>query len=355
MEFVDLSRYLPVCNPKTLPFSELKGMDPVILTADLALYQDKKNLNRARKLAEEGMEVVRIRRNPPKINYVDRPDFPRRVLFEMTSRCNYYCRMCPQQNLKRERMDTDPKLYKKVVDEIDKYGVESFFIYHIGESLLHPNFKELLEHVSSKKNLGLTWMSTNGELFGEEHIRAVLKSNLTWINYSAHSVTEETYFKVIGKNTFNAVQKNLENFYRLKGSDGLPRKPYLHCQMIEQEPTKHEVDGFIKKHYKRAEVVSINMLEFANLPNNRYGMQQRDRKKLRSCLRIDRNDCFIFSNGTVTLCDAAYNGEILLGNINKNTLHEIWIGKKRRDLLDLNKQGRMSEIEFCRNCTDYDI
>jgi radical SAM protein with 4Fe4S-binding SPASM domain len=97
------------------------------------------------------------------------------------------------------------------------------------------------------------------------------------------------------------------------------------------------------------------MLEYVNLENNQFGFQQRERKPLTNCLRISRNDCFICSNGHVTLCDAAYNGEIDLGDVNKQSLYEIWNGEKRQRVLVLNKQGRMSEIEFCVSCTDYDI
>jgi len=355
MELVDLSRYVQIENPTISPFSVLREMKPVVLTADLKLFDEPENLEYAKKLAKEGYNVVRIVRNPPLKNYKERIDFPRRILFEMTSNCNYLCKMCPQQNLKRPRMDMDKNLYKKVIDEIDSHGIEGIWLYHLGESLLHPDFKEIVEHVSSKKNLGAIWMSTNGEYFTEENIKTVLNSNIDWINYSAHSVTEETYFEVIGKTTFKVVDKNLETFYNIKGTDNLPRKPYLHCQMIEQDTTKHEVDAFIKKHYNRADIVSINMLEYVNLPNNAFGAVQRERKPLTSCTRVTRGDCFICSNGAVTLCDAAYNGEILLGNVNEQSLYDIWNSPERKKILKLNEEGKMSEVEFCKKCTDYDI
>jgi radical SAM protein with 4Fe4S-binding SPASM domain len=125
--------------------------------------------------------------------------------------------------------------------------------------------------------------------------------------------------------------------------------------MIEQETTRHEVDAFIKKHYQRADIVSVNMLEYVNLENNSFGLRQRERKPLASCLRVSRNDCFICSNGHVTLCDAAYNGEIFLGDVHEETLYDIRSGDRRKKFLELNEQGRMMEMEFCRQCTDYDI
>ena len=355
MEFTALSRYIPIENGKVPPFSELRVMRPLQMTQDLRLWEEPANLSYAKELASQGLDVVPIRRMPPSARFQERLDFPRRILFEMTSNCNFRCRMCPQLNLERPRMDMPGALYRKVVDEIDSHGIEGMWLYHLGESLLHPEFRENLRHISTKHNLGVLWMSTNGQYFNEDNIRCVLDSNLDYINFSMHAVTEKTYQTVTKQGDFKTVRGNLERFYELKGTGHLPRKPFLHCQMIEQETTRHEVDAFIREHFKRAEIVSINMLEYVNLPNNAYGMKQRERKPLTSCVRVGRNDCFICSNGSVTLCDAAYNGEILLGDVNLQTLHEIWNGEKRRRIMDLNRQGRMNEIEFCRKCTDYDI
>jgi len=355
MEFTDLSRYMNVDNRTVLNFEKLRTMKPVWMTQNLTIVDEVDNVEYAKMLANLGIVLVPIRKRPPCTAYTDRETFPRRVIFEMTSRCNFLCRMCPQQNLKRPRMDMAGELYRRVIDEIDRYGVEGLWLYHLGESLLHPEFRENIRHISTKKNLGVIWMSTNGQYFTEENIRTVLGSNIDYINFSVHAVTEETYKTVASQGDFKTVLANLEKFYELKGTNDLPRKPFLHCQMIEQETTKHEVDAFLKRHYQRADIVSINMLEYVNLPNNAFGLAQRERKPLTSCLRVSRNDCFICSNGYVTLCDAAYNGEIYLGNVNEGPLFEIWNGAERKRILDLNRQGRMAEVEFCRSCTDHDI
>lgn len=355
MEFFDLSRYFNIKKPQNLAFNELREMKPLWLSSDLKIVDEADNLAYAQQLADEGREIVSIKRKPPFEKFLNRLDFPRRILFEMTSRCNFECRMCPQRNLKRPRMDMEGETYRRVIDEIDSHGVEGLWLYHLGESLLHPEFRENIKHVSSKKNLGVIWMSTNGQYFTKENIQCVLDSNIDYINFSAHAVTEETYKTVAIGGDFNIVQGNLKKLYELKGKAKVPKKPFIHCQMIEQETTKHEVDSFLLKHYKYADIVSINMLEYVNLPNNAYGFKQRERKPLTNCTRVARNDCFICSNGMVTLCDAAYNGEINLGNINEQSLYEIWNGDKRKHILELNSQGRMNEIEFCRQCTDYDI
>jgi radical SAM protein with 4Fe4S-binding SPASM domain len=78
-------------------------------------------------------------------------------------------------------------------------------------------------------------------------------------------------------------------------------------------------------------------------------------KPFTSYTRVTRNDCTIMSDGHVTLYDAAYNHKLNLGNVNEQTLYDIWNGSERKRILKLNKGGKMPEIEFCRSCTDYDI
>jgi len=354
MELTDLSRYIPVKQPKSIQFSDIRKKQPVLFNQNLELINTNDNIAYANKLAQQGFEVIPIKRITEETKYLHRTSFPRRILFEMTSNCNYLCRMCPQQNLLRPKMDMSKELYTKILDEIDSHGIEGLWLYHLGESLLHPDFEEILQHLAHKKNLGSIWMSTNGELFTEDKIKAVLNSNIDFINFSAHATTAKTY-KTVTHKSFKKVSDNLNSFYRLKGCKDLPKKPFLHCQMIEQETTKHEVNDFISLHYKRADIVSINMLEYVNLPNNEYGREQRIREPLSTCLRVSRNDCFICSNGAVTLCDAAYNGEINLGNVNETSLSEIWDGQQRANVLQLNQAGQMSKMKFCQTCTDYDI
>jgi radical SAM protein with 4Fe4S-binding SPASM domain len=355
MEFIDLSRCIPVNKPYLSPFSVLKTLQPVVLLQDMTIDKNANNIAYAKSLAQKGMTVVPIKRKPPTARYINRIQFPRRVIFEMTSRCNFLCRMCPQQNLRRPRMDMPGNLYRKIIDEIDSYGIEGLWTYHLGESLIHPEFQENIKHISTKKNLGVIWMSTNGQYFNEANIRCILQSNIDYINYSMHAVTEKTYKTVASQGDFSTVKNNLETFFKLKGTDSAFTPPFLHCQMIEQETTKHEVDFFIEKYYKLADIVSVNMLEYVNLPNNNFGLEQRVRKPLSSCLRISRNDCFILSNGMVTLCDAAYNGELTLGNINTAELYEIWNGSIRKKMLELNGEGKLTEVPICNSCKDYDI
>lgn len=358
MEFINLGRHLPIKKPVVRSIAELRKMEPVLVDQNLDLLDTPENLDRAKALAEDGWQVVRIEKRSPESAHAERADFPRRVILELTSKCNFLCRMCPQNGLQRPRMHMDPETCFKVLDELEEQGIEGLWLYHLGESILHPQFREIMEYMSTKDNLGVVWLSTNGHAFSEKHIQTVLNSKLDFLNYSLHALTEEVYKTVAPHGDFDKVRGNLERFWEMKeqakGNHG-PKKPYLHLQMIEQETTHGQVDGFIAKYHSKAEIVSVNMLEYVNLPNNEYGRQQRERRPLTNCKRVDRGDCFIMSNGDVTLCDVAVNAEIRLGNVGQEPLYDIWNGEERTRLLRLSREGRMAENEFCAKCTDYDI
>jgi radical SAM protein with 4Fe4S-binding SPASM domain len=248
-------------------------------------------------------------------------------------------------------MDMEAGEYCRQIDELNTYGIDGLWLYHLGESILHPQFPEILDHVCAKSNLGEVWLSTNGQAFDDGLADMVMQSDIDYLNFSMNAVTEATY-RTVSNGDFHRVQNNLEYLYMVHERGN---KPILRAQMIEQTSTQHEVDLFIEAHIDRADIVSVNQLEYAGLKGNKDGMELRTRPPLTTCTRVSRGDCFIMSDGDVTLCDAAFNGEILLGNIHKKKLYDIWNGPERKAILALNQIGEMWRMPFCRGCTDYDL
>ena len=352
MEFIRTSRYSEGNFNEPIDFSVLKTLPKVRVSQKLELLDEPENIERLRSYAARGLKVIPIQRISSR-DWSKRTDFPNRVLLEMTSMCNLSCRMCPRQNLKRPKMHFDKDLYLKVVDELDKHGVEGVWVYHLGESILHPDWKEIVTYVGNKKNIELIWFSTNGVLFDEDCVDFILNSNVTFLNYSLHGTNERTFGYVSPPALYKFVRGHLESLLEKKKQLG--RGPTLHIQMIEQEGTKENVNEFLETFYPTGEIVSINTLEYANLPNNAFGLERARPPLVKTCQRISRGDCFIVSNGDIQPCDATYNSEILLGNVKNNSVYEIWNSETRKSMLDLNNKGELHKIEHCRGCTDYDL
>lgn len=362
MEYMNTSLLTgqPLPSSKPIDFAELRVAPKVKVDMDLRPIRDEENLALLDKLAGEGNRVVNIAKQNTRTPYLDRTDFPRRVQLEMTSQCNVLCRMCPRNHLLRPTEHMPTETYIRVLEELSAEGVEAVSFYFLGESLLHPEFRRLVRHAQGLDGLGYTWVSTNGHLLNRSNMEFIMSSGMHFLNFSLHAVSEEVYRTIVPKGDFNRVLKNFKRLAEFN-STRLLEPPYVHLQMIEQETTRGEVNAFIETHYREVEVVSVSMLEYVGLPDNQFGTAQRKRRNQGHCTRVARNDCIICSDGSVTICDGSYNGKeehvgiLNLGNINKESLREIWNNDRRRTILELEAAGRLTEIEHCRTCTDYDI
>lgn len=352
MEFIKTEKYKPGNFNKAIDFDEIKILEKIKVNQKLELLPEPANLALLDKYASQGIKIIPIRRFSER-DWSTRKDFPNRVLLELTSRCNYNCRMCPRRNLKRPSIDFDKDLYLKVLDELGERGVEGVWLYHLGEPMLHPGWKEIVDYVGKKRNIGYSWFSTNGFAFNADCADFVLKSNISFLNYSMHGTSAETYGYVSPKENYPIVRKNLE--YLLKKKQELGRGPILHIQMIDQAGTHNNINEFLETFYQTGEIVSVNTLEYANLPNNQYGLKRERPSTAKKCNRLSRGDCFIVSNGDIQPCDAAYNSEILLGNVKEKSVYEIWNSGVRKEMIELNEKEELYKIEHCRKCTDYDL
>jgi len=363
MEFIDISLLTgeKVDGSKKVTFEEMKAAPKVRVTADLQLVQDAENLAVLDAQLEAGYPMVSVSRDLPEKNYMDRPEFPRRVILEITTQCNLLCTMCARNDLRRPTSRVETETCLKVLDEINDYGVEGIWLYRLGESLLHPDFRKIVRHLDGLDNIGLVWMSTNGHLLNQANLEFVLDSRIDFLNYSLNAMTPEVYKGISSHGNFDLVQKNYRRLVEYKSNGYRYRRPFARAQLVEHEINKHEATDFINAHYSEVEVVSISMLDYVNLPANSYGLVQRQRSNRGHCKKVRRGDCFVCSNGMITPCDPSYNCDpqeaepLLFGNIYDASLHDVWNGERRKKVLEMEEAGRLTEIALCRNCKDYDL
>jgi radical SAM protein with 4Fe4S-binding SPASM domain len=354
MEFLRMKRFIPTGVHYFPEFSELRTMKPVRVSMDLELAKDLDNVRYLKELADRSYALFPVQRLAASGVNGHREDFPSRVLLEMTSICNAKCRMCPQTNLKRKLMHMDKEKYKSIVDELDLHGIEGLWIHHFGESTGHPDFRELVNHVSSKKHLGYIWLSTNGIRMDEPMIDFLLMSGISFLNFSLQSISVEGYKRIAPASPAETILANLHTLIRKK-QVGQPKKPYFRLQIIEQQNTRNEIDDFLRRYYDKCDLISVNMLEHTDLEFNKGGASLRQHSEKKLCKRLGRSDFIINSDGTTTICDNAYNNQLDIGSIWDNKVHELWNGRRRKEILDMNRDGSLWSVPLCSECMDYDL
>ena len=240
---------------------------------------------------------------------------PQVVNIETINRCNSTCAFC-SANVhaeKRPFMRIDEELYHSIIDQLSGWGYRGHLtLYGNNEPLLDTRIVELHRYAREKLPESFIFMSTNGLILTIDKIREV-----------------QPYIDQL-------IINNYANEYRLHDN----------IQKVYDYVSTHEEE------FRDIEIV-IQMRYLQEVLTNRAGSAPNKQAKAEkvyteTCL-LPFTDLWITPNGKVGMC-CCDNLEVTnYGDLNTETLRDIWSGPKltalRRSLL----KGR-DQIPFCAHC-----
>ena len=80
-----------------------------------------------------------------------------------------------------------------------------------------------------------------------------------------------------------------------------------------------------------------------------FASSNRNKTRLYPCA-IPWTALTVMSNGKVCLCCRDHDGEVILGDLNKQTIVEVLDSEEMRGIRDLHLRGEGDKIDLCKNC-----
>lgn len=277
-------------------------------------------------------------------------EFPLSLNIETTNYCNFHCFMCPRGKGNRGFGNMDFKLYQKIIKQLAKEERKFYVLTLIkdGEPLLHPKLSEMIALAQEKKVAHRVEIFTNGLLLDEKKGKALIESGLDVLNVSLNAAYPKTHQKITGTKSFPQVVENLKKFMRLKKKMGA-KKPLTVAKAIEMEEFEGEALDFKKQWSGIVDQVII-------APYHNYGGSRM--RRLNSvgrrwpCLVLWFNPVVNFDGKVTTCCVNYQENELIMGDIKKQTLKEIWQSPKYQKLRGDHLKGDLSDWPTCQKC-DY--
>lgn len=191
--------------------------------------------------------------------FIKRPKLPKYVHIEVTNICNYKCRICARESMKRNKGVMDVKLYKQIIDEISELGIPRVRLQFYGEPLIHPNIIEMIDYA---KQGGLyVDFDTNGYLLNEKIIKSLVDVNIDTIVISFHGPTKEQYISIHGKDGYNQVINSIDTMAEYIHRNKLPRPKIILQSTITEENYK-EINDVLKIFDKKVDEFSITNCDY---------------------------------------------------------------------------------------------
>ncbi len=280
--------------------------------------------------------------------------FPLFLFVEATNNCNSSCRFCPRLQGNRKLGYLDFNLYKKLIDESVKYGKRGVIgLAKDGEPLLHPKIDELIKYANDKKAAHIIQITTNASLLNEGMSKKILNSGLDDLRISIDAVNPDTYKKLKGHDYLEKVEKNVNDFLKLRNENKL-KKPFVRVKFLKLEENHNEEKEFIIKWKNKADWVETScFFKWGDIEDLDLKSNHKDNK--RYVCNYPWYWMTIDYQGNVSPCCLDYNSSLIMGNVNNNTIEEIWnngaFKKFRRAHLNLD----FKDYPICRECTGWQV
>lgn len=282
------------------------------------------------------------------------PHGTKRVQIETTLNCNARCVMC-YHSVKQLSGTMDMSLFKKIIDDCHDNKINSIGLSIYGEPLMD---KYLFERIQYLRNYGMTYgFFTNGYLLDVQKANRLFElGGLSRINFSLGGYEPQVYEKIMVGLKRDTTYQNILNFLRLKERyerDNL----IVSISTVKLNLNREDKGKFIKFWREQR---GVNYIITANLWN-RIG--DKDVNVIANFGKIPTKDIwltpckqlwgcvYIYFDGKVAPCCGDNDlRKLIVGDINRQTLQEIYTGKTIEKLRKLHLEDRRDHHETCGKC-----
>ncbi len=274
--------------------------------------------------------------------------FPVALQIEPSNMCNSACAFCPSKDITRPRGIMSFDLCRKLIDEaIEHPEFSSIIWYGLADPFTDEGFFEKVEYAREKK-VGNMHVSTNAALLDEEKAVRLLDSGITDINISLDGNSKETYEAIRCNLNFDTTCQNVTRFLEMRAERG-QKIPSVALRTAYTETTKPEIESYIARW--RGLCDSIIIASVANWAGQSEYDNRRDLGGQKPCARL-WGIAEITWDGYVPYCCFDVNYSIEIGNVNDESLYEIWNLPKMQEIRRIHTEGRFSELPLCAVCDE---
>jgi len=282
--------------------------------------------------------------------HVETSGRPAHLKIELTNYCNLACPVCPHSTMVREHGYMDPQLFRRIID-MAAPELEFAYLHHLGESLFHPHLGELIS--VGRRHGAAMGLSTNATFLDAKRGAAILEAGLDFLVISLDAATQDTYARLrIPRrgtadfmHTAAQVRAFLDERRRLKAGTEVS------VQLIVTPDNAAEIPRFADEWEALGAAVMIKQprdwatqvtLPTRSAPSLRPGPCQ-----------LPWTELTILWDGLVVPCANVFERVNLLGDLNTQTLDEVWNGAAAHALRRAQLDNQLDEVPVCRSCSGH--
>lgn len=282
---------------------------------------------------------------------------PLSMYIEPANVCNIRCAFCPTGD--RELIDhvgrkqgimSEATFYKILIQLQDFGRIKHINFFKDGEPLVNRHYPEMAAEL--RKQCERLWTSTNALLLTSSLSDRLVAARFDMYRISIIAPHAEGYKRIAGANIdYNKLVDNIHYLFSHRDT------AKIYIKMADVNLNQKEIDKFYHDFEPISDFIAVE---------NLHGWSRTD---LKDFTLGNKNDTFdgvpnvkrvvcawplyqmtVNWNGTVQPCNEDWSHENIMGDINKNTLKEIWNGKTFNAFRAMQLRGERWNNQACGTC-----
>lgn len=269
-------------------------------------------------------------------------DYPPQVDIELSSICNLRCPMCFTLNDEFKKVKgvfMNFGLFKKIIDEI----AEKVYKIHLsfrGEPTLNPEFIECVRYAKSK-GIGEVTTVTNGTALNLDFFIKAADAGMDRFTVSIDGLDNQ-YDRIRHPLKFHDIVNKLKLIKDYKNINGLI-KPVIKVQGV-WPAIKPSPEEFYHTFLPLSDLIAFNPL--MDWRHNDTDIEYEDN----FCCSTLYQRLVVGADGKVVMCINDELGDYILGDVNVQSIHDIWNGEKMNAIRRNHQEGTWQECAPCKKC-----
>jgi radical SAM protein with 4Fe4S-binding SPASM domain len=265
--------------------------------------------------------------------------FPRMLDIELTNRCNFRCVMCPtgQKTVKRQTGDMSFELYLQILEEAVRWNSPIRFI-RWGEPMLYD---KLTDAIIEAKTLDIIChINTNGSIIDDDWNDFFVKVGLDSIKFSFQGVSKTGYEHMRNSTKFHKLVHNIKKLHDLREYYQADA-PFIQVGTTITNESESAVKQFLAMLDNCTDAVYVGTTRDLQVPSRT--------DQFCECPEVF-DKLSINWDGSVSACCGDYDNFTIIGNLNEQTLEEIWNGEPLAKMRAMLLDYRHYENHLCARC-----
>ncbi|MBS1197323.1 MAG: Radical domain protein [Proteobacteria bacterium] len=282
------------------------------------------------------------------------------VYIDPTNKCNFRCEFCPTSDKILLRKVGRPsatmgfELFKKIVNDLKEFPnkLKLASIYKDGEPLMNPHFPEMVRYLKDAEVAERIWTKTNGSTLCPELNQKLIDAGLDMICISVEAVSAEGYLKVAkARIDYERFRENVADLYARR------RHCEIYVKIADSGLSREEIEKFYTDFQPMSTKIAVEKLmgwSFSDIKDFTLGTNPDTYDGLPL---IQKKVCaypfYVMAanaDGSVSLCGNDWAHGTVVGNVNEQSLQDIWRGEALYQFRKTMLEDRRKEIPACANC-----